>query len=105
MPRIFTKCDAASNTALKIRGRSLPVSNRPMWDGKSNGKPFTVLMVPEQGLGDTIQFARYATLVQQHGGRVVFQVPKQLSRLMTTYVPWRRTPRRKNGRSRRSQPW
>ena len=39
---------------------------RPIWDGKqNNGK--TILLHAEQGLGDTIQFIRYAEWVQSFG--------------------------------------
>jgi tetratricopeptide (TPR) repeat protein len=43
---------------------------QPRWDGSTlEGK--TILLWSEQGLGDTIQFVRYAALVKQRGGRVV----------------------------------
>jgi tetratricopeptide (TPR) repeat protein len=42
------------------------------WDGSSlNGK--TILLYAEMGLGDTIQFIRYAPLVKEKGGRVVVE--------------------------------
>jgi Flp pilus assembly protein TadD len=41
----------------------------PAWDGSPpEGK--SLLMVCEQGLGDTIQFVRYATVIARHGARV-----------------------------------
>jgi tetratricopeptide (TPR) repeat protein len=55
----------------------------PLWDGTPlNGR--TILLCSEQGLGDTIQFARYAPLVKQRGGRVVLACPKALAPLLTT---------------------
>ena len=45
-----------------------------------NGK--TILLFPEQGFGDTLQFIRYAPLVKQNGGRVVFECPAELVRIM-----------------------
>jgi hypothetical protein len=52
-----------------------------MWDGSPpNGR--TVLLRAEQGFGDTIQFARYASLVAQQGGRVVLDCPATLVRLL-----------------------
>ena len=52
----------------------------PFWDGSAlDGK--TILIYPEQGVGDTIQFARYLPFVEALGARVVFEVPKTLDRL------------------------
>jgi tetratricopeptide (TPR) repeat protein len=54
---------------------------RPAWDGSSlNGK--TILLYAEQGLGDTIQFVRYARLVQERGGTVIFQSSPALMSLL-----------------------
>ncbi|MEG4494686.1 tetratricopeptide repeat protein [Microcoleus sp. D3_18_C4] len=55
---------------------------QPLWDGKDlQGK--TILLCPEQGLGDAIQFIRYADLVKQKGGRVIVWCLPQLQRLFT----------------------
>jgi tetratricopeptide (TPR) repeat protein len=48
-------------------------------DADLTGK--TILLTEEQGLGDTIQFCRYAPLVAQCGARVILEVPPQLTRL------------------------
>lgn len=53
---------------------------RPTWDGGPlSGQ--TILLSCEQGLGDAIQFVRYAPLVQQRGGRVVLECPGLLAAL------------------------
>ncbi|MEG4088553.1 tetratricopeptide repeat protein [Microcoleus sp. Pol12B4] len=53
---------------------------QPLWDGKDlDGK--TILLCPEQGLGDAIQFIRYADLVKQKGGRVIVWCLPDLQRL------------------------
>jgi tetratricopeptide (TPR) repeat protein len=56
---------------------------QPRWDGAPlEGK--TILLWCEQGLGDAIQFARYATLVKARGGRVVLECPPPLVDLFKT---------------------
>jgi hypothetical protein len=42
----------------------------------------TILLHAEQGFGDTVQFARYASMVADLGGRVVLEVQRPLLRLM-----------------------
>ncbi len=49
----------------------------PAWDGGDfDGK--TLLLYREQGLGDFIQFVRYAPLAAARGGRVVVEAPPKL---------------------------
>ena len=52
------------------------------WQGEDiSGK--TILIVPEQGLGDTLQFVRYVPMLKARGvGRVILGVQSQLSRLL-----------------------
>jgi tetratricopeptide (TPR) repeat protein len=58
---------------------------KPPWDGSPlQGK--TILVYAEQGLGDTIQFARYLPLVQRRGGKVAFECPPALIRLFAGIV-------------------
>jgi Flp pilus assembly protein TadD len=60
---------------------SLPPLDRPQWDGSPlDGR--TILVHAEQGLGDTLQFIRYAPLVQQRGGRVILVCQPPLIRLL-----------------------
>lgn len=57
----------------------------PAW----NGGPIagqTILLHAEQGLGDTLQFIRYAPMVAALGARVLVEVPAELVRL-TRSVP------------------
>jgi tetratricopeptide (TPR) repeat protein len=50
----------------------------PAWDGKADLQGKTVLLHAEQGLGDTLQMARYVPVLAGRGARVVLQVPKAL---------------------------
>jgi tetratricopeptide (TPR) repeat protein len=53
-----------------------------LWDGVSDISGRTILLHAEQGLGDTIQFIRYAPLVAQRGARVVVECQKELKALL-----------------------
>jgi tetratricopeptide (TPR) repeat protein len=53
----------------------------PLWDGSPLADK-TILLHAEQGLGDTLQFARYASLVHERGGRVVLVCQRALIPLM-----------------------
>jgi Flp pilus assembly protein TadD len=60
-----------------------PSFPRPRWDGGPlNGR--TILLHAEQGLGDTLQFVRYAPLVKRLGGRVVVQCQPSLLSLLAS---------------------
>lgn len=57
--------------------------DQPAWQGESlAGK--TILLYAEQGLGDTIQFVRYAPLVRRRGARVVLECQRALLPLIET---------------------
>ncbi len=56
-------------------------TSQPPWLGETYIAGKTILLTEEQGLGDTIQFCRYAPLVAQRGVRVILEVPPQLTRL------------------------
>jgi Tfp pilus assembly protein PilF len=61
---------------------AVPLPNFPMpqWMGEPlDGK--TILLYPEQGLGDAIQFIRYAPMVAQRGGNVIVACPPTLRRI------------------------
>ena len=55
---------------------------RPLWLGEYPLTRKTVLIHAEQGLGDTIQFARYVPLVAEGGANVVLEVQSELVTLM-----------------------
>lgn len=55
--------------------------SQPMW----NGEPLawrTILIHAEQGIGDTLQFIRYAPLIKQQGTKVIFECQKALIGLL-----------------------
>jgi tetratricopeptide (TPR) repeat protein len=55
---------------------------QPLWDGSPlDGR--TILLHAEQGLGDTIQFMRYAPLVRERGGRPIIECQKSLVPLLS----------------------
>ena len=57
---------------------------KPVWGGDTPVDGKTVLLHAEQGLGDTIQFCRYAPLLAGRGARVVLEVQPMLVGLMRT---------------------
>jgi tetratricopeptide (TPR) repeat protein len=75
------------------RAFHVPAFTKPRWDG---GPPQekTILLYAEQGLGDTLQFIRYAPIIQSRGARVVVQCQAALIPLLARcagideIVPW-----------------
>jgi hypothetical protein len=53
----------------------------PLWLGAQPIQGKTVLLAAEQGLGDTINFARYAPLVAALGATVILDVPAPLKEI------------------------
>ena len=63
-----------------IARRSL---GKPLWLGEYPLGRKTILLHAEQGLGDTIQFARYAPLLAQGGATVLLEVQPELKDLLS----------------------
>jgi tetratricopeptide (TPR) repeat protein len=69
------------NGPVSLRGRDF---SQPLWLGRQDIAGKTILLHGEQGLGDSLQFCRYATLVAELGARVILEVPAPLARLCAT---------------------
>ena len=68
---------------LKVSQYAIPSFRQPRWDGSPlDGR--TILLHADHGLGDAIQFIRYAPLVRQRGGRVILQCCRPLARLLAS---------------------
>ncbi|EDY22437.1 TPR repeat-containing protein [Chthoniobacter flavus Ellin428] len=65
---------------LRFAKRDFP---QPMWRGEPlHGQ--RVLIYAEQGLGDTLQFVRYAPLIAERGGHVILECQPELKSLFTS---------------------
>ncbi|MCA3264382.1 MAG: tetratricopeptide repeat protein [Telmatospirillum sp.] len=61
-----------------------PQLDVPQWMGEADLTGKRILLYAEQGLGDTIQFVRYAPMVAARGARVVVQAQSALKSLLRT---------------------
>ena len=58
-------------------------TDKPLWDGSPlDGK--RILLHAEQGLGDTLMFVRYASMVAERGGKVTVEVQPGLAEVIAT---------------------
>jgi tetratricopeptide (TPR) repeat protein len=73
------------------RGPSFPARAlrlpTPAWRGEDSVRGKTLFIHWEQGLGDTLQFCRYARLAEERGAHVVLEVQPQLRRLLRSLSP------------------
>jgi hypothetical protein len=56
--------------------------SQPQWLGAQTVANKTVLIHPEQGFGDFIQFCRYAIMLETLGAQVILETPAQLKTLL-----------------------
>lgn len=74
---------AEAHWQYKCEGAVEPFFSGPCWDGAPlDGR--TILLHDHQGLGDMIQFIRYATMVADRGGRVLVACSRPLGRILRT---------------------
>ncbi|HUH94184.1 MAG TPA: DUF5672 family protein [Casimicrobiaceae bacterium] len=76
-------CEYDARLALPELGRDRHRLPGTLWDGRDLGGG-TLLLAVEQGLGDALQFARYATLLHAKGMRCVIRCPASLAPLLET---------------------
>jgi tetratricopeptide (TPR) repeat protein len=67
-----------------VRSRTYP---QPLLSGADDINGKVLLLYAEEGLGDTIQFCRYATLAQAQGAKVILSVQDVLVRLLKFSYP------------------
>lgn len=58
------------------------VDDHPPWRGETGIQGRVILLHAEQGLGDTLQFVRYAPMVAEHGATVLLEVQPGLRPLL-----------------------
>lgn len=56
----------------------------PLWLGEDSLEGKTIVVRAEQGLGDTIQFCRYAHVLEDLGAKVTLEVQKPLLKLLSS---------------------
>ncbi|WP_049810582.1 tetratricopeptide repeat protein [Bradyrhizobium japonicum] len=69
----------------EARWRLFPVDrgfSQPLWLGDQSIEGKTILLYSDEGLGDTIQFARYAPMVAALGAQVILEVQPPVQRLL-----------------------
>ena len=57
--------------------------SKPLWLGEFALGAKTILLTAEQGLGDTIQFARYVPFLARNGAKVILEVQPELKFLLS----------------------
>ncbi len=65
----------------------LRVYSKPSWLGEESLDGKTILIYPEQGYGDLIQFCRYVPLLEKMGAKVILETPASLVELMESLSP------------------
>lgn len=74
--------DYESQWQRSLLARNRPALPQPLWLGECSLKGKTILLHAEAGLGDTLQFCRYAEPVAALGARVLLMVQRPLSGLL-----------------------
>ena len=68
---------------LRVPGHAIAPTAAPRWDGGAvDGR--TLLLRAEQGLGDTLQFVRFAPVLAARGARIVVEAQTSIDRIVRT---------------------
>ncbi len=68
---------------LRLPSATYPKFRQQRWRGEEDIAGKTVLIAADEGLGDTIQFVRYAPMLAERGARVILAVQNPLHRLLS----------------------
>jgi len=68
----------------RLKDAAAPPLPAPVWDGTQELAGRTLLVYADHGLGDTLQFCRYASLLEGRGAGVVLRVQPQLTALLAS---------------------
>jgi tetratricopeptide (TPR) repeat protein len=68
---------------MQARPGSYPQFSQPVWRGDVGVRGKTILILEDEGLGDTIQFARYIPMLAERGARVILRVGDPLHLLLS----------------------
>lgn len=67
-----------------LAGATVRGFTQPLWNGEDIAGR-TILLHADEGLGDTLQFVRYAPLVAARGAHVLLEIPASLKRLFENF--------------------
>ena len=62
-----------------------PRTSAPLWLGEPDCADHRLLVLSEQGTGDTIQYLRYVPLVAASGAKVMIELPRALEQLCASF--------------------
>jgi tetratricopeptide (TPR) repeat protein len=73
----------AARWRIPVLSAGYPKLSKPLWRGAEAIEGKTILLCPDEGLGDTIQFARYVPMLAARGARVILGVQDELFPLLS----------------------
>ena len=79
---------AGYEARLKLSHRSsyYPKFSQPMWHGRESVEGKTILIYADEGLGDSIQFARYIPMLAARGAQIILVV-QEPARVLLSGIP------------------